>query len=110
MIELNTLTLDELIALKEDVDDAIHVAQADLKAMALKEIEAIALEHGIPLYELLGTRKGKSGNGKKKSYVPGKPKYRNPHNPDQTWTGKGTRPGWFVVSLASGMTPEQMLI
>lgn len=26
---------------------------------------------------------------------PGKPKYRNPSNPEQTWTGRGKRPGWL---------------
>lgn len=26
----------------------------------------------------------------------GEPKYRNPDNPEQTWTGKGRAPAWFV--------------
>ena len=26
---------------------------------------------------------------------PGKPKYRNPNSPEQTWTWRGKRPGWL---------------
>ncbi|SFR74952.1 DNA-binding protein H-NS [Mitsuaria sp. PDC51] len=38
----------------------------------------------------------------------GEPKY---HNGDgKTWTGKGTRPGWFVAALAEGRTAEDLLI
>ncbi len=25
----------------------------------------------------------------------GKPKYRNPNNPEQTWTGRGKKPNWL---------------
>lgn len=110
MIALNTLNLDDLYELRFEVEAAIQRAQDELKAAARKEIEAIAEEHGIPLAELIETSKRPSGNGKKKSYAPGVPKYRNPFNPAQTWTGKGTRPGWFVAAQAGGMTPESMRI
>ncbi len=108
MIDLKSMNLDDLLELKFEVEAAIHTAKAELKALARKEIEAIAAEHGIPLNELLGTRKGKPGNGQKNP--PGVPKYRNPFNPAQTWTGKGTRPGWFVAAQAGGMAPESKLI
>ncbi len=38
----------------------------------------------------------------------GEPKYHNGEG--KTWTGKGTRPGWFVAALASGKTAEDLLI
>ena len=36
------------------------------------------------------------------------PKYRNPFNPAQTWSGKGSRPSWVVSALAVGMTLEDL--
>jgi len=30
------------------------------------------------------------------------PKYRNPENPAETWSGKGKRPGWVEAFLAEG--------
>ena len=29
----------------------------------------------------------------------GKPKYRNPDNPEQTWTGRGKKPSWLKDAL-----------
>jgi len=111
MFDLYSYHLDELFELRSAVEARIREEQEALKAVALKEIQAIADEHGIPLDELIDTgRRTRSGNGQKKPRNHGEPKYRSPFNHDQVWTGKGKRPGWFVAAQASGMTPEQMLI
>ena len=36
------------------------------------------------------------------------PKYRNPFNPAQTWSGKGKRPGWLESALAEGQHLEDL--
>jgi hypothetical protein len=38
------------------------------------------------------------------------PKYRNPENPAETWSGKGKRPAWVETALAKGMTLESLEI
>lgn len=38
------------------------------------------------------------------------PKYKNPANIFETWTGRGKQPKWVVAALAEGKTLEQMLI
>jgi DNA-binding protein H-NS len=38
------------------------------------------------------------------------PKYRNPNNHEQTWTGRGKAPLWFVALIDSGKTREDLLI
>jgi DNA-binding protein H-NS len=35
------------------------------------------------------------------------PKYRNPANGAQTWTGRGRKPHWLIDALDAGMTVEQ---
>ncbi|MFG5381901.1 H-NS family nucleoid-associated regulatory protein [Yoonia sp. R2-816] len=35
------------------------------------------------------------------------PKYANPDDRTQTWTGKGRKPEWFKAAMAAGKTPEQ---
>ncbi|MBU3646991.1 MAG: H-NS histone family protein, partial [Limnohabitans sp.] len=37
------------------------------------------------------------------------PKYRNPANPEQTWTGRGVSPAW-VQSLKAAGTLDSALI
>ncbi len=39
-----------------------------------------------------------------------KPKYRNPENPEQLWTGRGNRPRWVTAALERGLTLQDMLI
>lgn len=38
------------------------------------------------------------------------PKYRNPANPDETWTGRGLKPTWLSKLLAAGGELDEFLI
>ena len=38
------------------------------------------------------------------------PKYRNPANPAETWTGRGKHPRWLAAQLAKGKKLEDFLI
>ena len=42
----------------------------------------------------------KKKKGAKKTVGPAK--YRNPDDPDQTWTGRGKRPNWLQKRLEQG--------
>ena len=38
------------------------------------------------------------------------PKYRNPANPQETWTGRGRQPRWLAGETAAGKKLEDFLI
>ena len=38
------------------------------------------------------------------------PKYRNPNNLEQTWSGRGKQPKWFVEALEDNISKEAMEI
>jgi DNA-binding protein H-NS len=38
------------------------------------------------------------------------PKFRNPEEPSQTWTGRGKQPRWLVAQLRSGKRIEDFRI
>ena len=38
------------------------------------------------------------------------PKYRNPDNPKETWTGRGKQPRWLAAETAKGRKLEEFLI
>jgi DNA-binding protein H-NS len=38
----------------------------------------------------------------RRPYPPVPPKYRNPNQPSETWTGRGKQPRWLVDQLRSG--------
>jgi len=102
--DLNAMSLDELKAHKKAVQKELKEAEKAIasfkdreKKAALAAAEKAAAELGFSLAELTGGSKGgKSG----KSALP--PKYRNPENPKQTWSGRGRRPDWIRAALDAG--------
>lgn len=38
------------------------------------------------------------------------PRYRNPENPSETWSGRGPRPAWVERALARGLDLERLAV
>ncbi|WP_425520343.1 H-NS family nucleoid-associated regulatory protein [Stenotrophomonas pavanii] len=38
------------------------------------------------------------------------PKYRNPANPSETWSGRGRQPKWLAALVQKGKEPSEFLI
>jgi DNA-binding protein H-NS len=81
-----------------------------------KEIKRLSKKHAmIPddILKLLSnttsvTRKYKKN--KKTNTTPAVAKYQNPGDSEQTWTGKGRRPAWFIAAIESGINSESLEI
>ncbi|MCX7646962.1 MAG: H-NS histone family protein [Rhodobacteraceae bacterium] len=94
-IDLGGLSRTELQKLKSDVEKAIAAADEKRRAEARKTAEEAARKFGFSLDELVARPRGRAA-------AVGAPKYRNPANPKQTWTGRGRQPGWIKEGLARG--------
>lgn len=101
--DLNAMALDELKKLRKDVDRAIQSYEDRRKAEARARLEEMAREMGFSFSELSD---GAAGRKRDK----GAPKYANPDNPSQTWSGRGRRPGWIAAAEAKGHSLDDMLI
>jgi len=121
-IDLKEKTRRELEKLRGDIDKALaKLAEAERKA-ALQAVRKAAEAHGFSLAELTGDApakaKGKEPAKKaraaKKSAADGRtkvaPKYRNPNNPEQTWTGRGRAPKWMAEHIAAGGSKDDFAI
>ncbi|WP_411889672.1 H-NS family nucleoid-associated regulatory protein [Yoonia sp. SDW83-1] len=42
--------------------------------------------------------------------MPSPPKYANPADKIQTWSGKGRQPEWFKAVMVAGKSPEDLAI
>lgn len=102
MIDLDDLSKNELEKLIKDAEKALKTLETRRLAEAKKAAESAAKEYGFSLDELLGGT-AKKGN---KSL----PKYKNPNDPSQTWTGKGRKPNWVNDALAEGKTMDDLSI
>ncbi|WP_346771378.1 H-NS histone family protein [Bradyrhizobium sp. 192] len=47
---------------------------------------------------------------KRRPYPPVRPKYRNPKNPAETWSGRGRLPRWLQPQLRAGRKLDDFLI
>lgn len=98
---LSHVQLDELIARAETRKQELLREKSD---SAREKIAALAKAEGFTVEELFGAGKGH------KTRRPAKPKYRNPADHEQTWSGRGKRPRWFNASLAAGKSDKDLLI
>ena len=105
-IDISKMSLKELNGLRDDVDKAIQSFHDRKRTEALSALEDVAKEHGYSLDEIIGGRVGKKPRPKSKSA----PKYRNPNDPSQTWSGRGRQPQWFKQALADGKNPDALAI
>lgn len=104
--DLNALSLRELKDLQVRVAKAVATYEDRRKKEALAELEDKAREMGFTLTELLSLQSAKTGRSRGESV----PKYANPADPSDTWSGRGRKPRWFIDGLASGKTPEDMAV
>jgi DNA-binding protein H-NS len=101
----------KLKALFKDIETELKHRDVTDKREALERMRDIAAEYGLNLSEVinkegrLDTKKPKSKNADQNSL----PKYINPDNPDQTWSGRGQKPKWLKEALANGKTLEEFL-
>jgi len=104
--DLNNMSRRDLEKLRNDVDKALStVADRERKA-ALDAAERAAAEHGFKLSELTGSSMGRGSKVKSKSPA----KYRNSANADETWSGRGRKPGWIREAEAAGRNIADFLI
>ncbi len=96
-MDLNEVSLPELKRLLRDVERAIASFQHRQLAAARAELEARARELGFSLAELAATETISA----KRNRTAVQPKYRNPANPEETWSGRGRQPRWLTVALTS---------
>jgi DNA-binding protein H-NS len=105
-INLDALSHKELEDLINSAESHIKASRADTIKTTRGKIETLLTSNGLTLAEVFPTRVGKVG---KTGTVA--PKYQNPSNTTQTWSGRGKRPLWFVEALKGrGVTEESLLI
>ncbi|WP_299546521.1 H-NS histone family protein [uncultured Tateyamaria sp.] len=105
-VKLDKMSRKELEALRADVEEAIVKRRKSERQDALAAAQKAAAEFGFSLDDLTGKKPGRGGAKASNA----EPKYMNPENPTQTWTGKGRQPNWFKAAVEAGTSPEKMKI
>lgn len=116
-VNLKGMSRKELEKLRADVDKALEQIASREMDLAIKAAEKAAAAHGFSLAQLTGGEKAapkkrgrKPGSKSAKPRKAGSPRFKNPADASQTWTGKGRQPVWFKEAVAAGAAPESMAI
>jgi len=104
--DLHSMSRRDLEKLRNDVDKTLATVVDRERKAALDAAERAAAEHGFKLSELYDTSVGRGTKIKQKSPA----RYRNPENGDQTWSGRGRKPGWIRDAESAGRNISDFLI
>lgn len=85
--------MDDLLSIREKIDQILgeRVLQ-----------ERRELEDRLKRLDLVEVRENRSSTTLRRKYPRVMPKYRNPAEPSQTWSGRGSQPRWMRDALKSG--------
>lgn len=106
-IDLSQYSIEDLETLIGRAQATVRQAKAKQAGELRRQVELTASSLGISVAELVGLEKptkSKRTGGKVA------PKYRNPANPEQTWTGRGQKPVWLRERMEKGARLEDFLI
>ena len=101
IVNLDSLSISELDRLKNTIDSTIgNKRQSELVELRQK-VDSLIGNSPFTLEEVLEAKPARK---------PVEPKYKNPNDHTQTWTGRGRRPRWVEEALSNGMDLTDILI
>lgn len=103
--DLGRFKISELKTIIKDAEKEITKKTNEELKQARKAAEEAAKKHGFSLNDIVGGSPAKKSTGPKSP-----PKFHNPDNPKQTWSGRGRQPDWFKEALEKGKKPEDLAI
>ncbi|MFO1160426.1 MAG: H-NS histone family protein [Reyranellaceae bacterium] len=89
--------------------DALKVTEKP----GIKQLKAVLKKYKLSAADLDQAMEGRSKGTGRGSALKGKkvkPKYRNPADRSETWTGRGLKPRWMVAAMKSGKKLEDFAI
>ena len=89
----------DLVGLEGEIQRLKTEKQNSERAALKEKLTAFARDAGFDIQELFGkARKGKGSVAAK---------YRDPKNPENTWTGRGRPPRWLAAALKGGKAKKE---
>jgi len=108
--DLAAYSLSDLNAIKDNVAQAIELRKNNDKKEFINMFKSMAEDSGLLLSDLVYELQQISTSSIKQKNEKAPPKFRNPQNADQTWSGKGRMPKWLADELANGKSENEFLI
>jgi DNA-binding protein H-NS len=112
MFDLGNKTPAELQVLITEAQQQLAEKQKAMRKEVIAQIKDLAASIGATVEIKFDQQTEKQDGRKRGGGQTGKvvAKYRNPDNPEETWTGRGVSPKWMQELIASGRNKDEFLI
>jgi DNA-binding protein H-NS len=107
--QMSTEEIQELIA---DAQAVLHQREEEERQKVIEKMKELAASVGVSFR--LTSGKGKKAKRQPSEKTPPKatlpPKYRNPENPEEIWTGRGRKPPFIRLAEERGEDIEKFRV
>jgi DNA-binding protein H-NS len=107
-LDLDAMSTDEMWQLHIEIGRFLSVRLNSEKRELEKRLARLRRENEMPQLETEIV--GQNTSRERRKYPRVLPKYQNPNEPSETWSGRGKQPRWLTAALKTGRTIEEFVI
>ncbi|SDJ59984.1 MULTISPECIES: H-NS family nucleoid-associated regulatory protein [Bradyrhizobium] len=105
-LDLDAMSVDEMWKLHEQIGQMLSVRLTSEKRELEKRLAHLRREHEMNP----ASSEALSAPRERRKYPRVYPKYQNPEEPSETWSGRGKQPRWLTAALKTGHKIEEFII
>ena len=109
-LNLEAMSLDEMWQLHQDIGQILSVRLTSEKRELEKRLSQLRRERATRQPEPHDEQIQNGVARERRKYPRVYPKYKNPHEPSETWSGRGKQPRWLVAALKGGHSIDEFEI
>jgi DNA-binding protein H-NS len=109
-LNVDAMSVDELWHLHEEISRVLSVRLTMEKRELEKRLAQLRREKEMRQSEPSDARASEGAPRERRKYPRVFPKYRNPKEPSETWSGRGKQPRWLAAALKGGHSIEEFAI
>ena len=106
--QLESLETHQLVHIQKKIKTLIRKKKSAEKKALIEEFKKLATASGLSISDIAWADDGKKVR-KTRTVAPSTRSFKNPENPDQTWTGRGRQPAWYIKAKEAGKTDDELL-
>ena len=106
--DLGAMSTDEMWQLHTEIGQLLSVRLNSEKRELEKRLTRLRRDYELPQIE--SAQVERSSHQERRRYPRVLPKYQNPDEPSETWSGRGKQPRWLTQALKAGHTIDEFVI
>ncbi|KJC53665.1 histidinol phosphate phosphatase [Bradyrhizobium sp. LTSPM299] len=109
-LNLEGMSIDEMWQLYEEISQILSVRLTTEKRELEKRLAQLRRDNEVRQSKPEDAHSLNGLTRDRRKYPRVLPKYRNPKEPSETWSGRGKQPRWLAAALKTGHTIEEFII